>query len=785
MDQAQVDLESSLADVNLTKVRADLGSASQGATDGVNASLVNDVVDLKTTLLSAKLDNDTVQAYRSLSTVWNQAVAALTAELTFFDSFHKGVCSSDPTIQCEADTDCPSPDTCDDRGTRHCAASPSTSCADNSGCTAPDECNVDPTRTGAVSGLLSGLENNRPDTSAVSAATQDAEDQFSGVSFADLQSDINGTIDSIESIDTAALTADLDGVRGQTAAPGLASTRASLVDVNATVQDVDFAAQREAIDDMDEQITDVRDNQLDQARDVIDFVDVLQELVEEKIPQYARRLSPARMGELREQGGLSAVFLEVMLVADDMTRTLANRSSLLPIEKPTSLANDTSSVTDILELFDDPAFLEAGSVYFLATIADRAAGGIGTPLINHTDARAKYVQTDASGEAYPDDAMCLTDACIRNDNERFHTEPLADGPLGLPIPLSRETLVSLPYLIVAIFAVVGMLACLAPIMCESPQWQKVPSACFAGCSLGFAPCMLIFGALFLPLVMVFRDTCAGMPNVAHQYVKVSGRSLCAGTLDGTGDASLCSSNMSLGLGGDPIPVTYRPLDTISALFDGCDPAEDPLRETFAALGSGLSKAVSSAADEMLEGDTGFELRGPMQAILTRAARGLGVSAGQLVTSLHEDVLRCDRVHGTVAGFKEALCCEVLDSVYWLVSPWILMGLVLLCLGTPCGLLARKRIPSSPWGTAYDEEVERVKAAQAGIIGLGGAGAGGGSSTTINVSVNSPGSGGAEEFAVKSGTAPSPSAPPAPSTSTAPDADGKAMYANPTYPATRQ
>jgi hypothetical protein len=103
---------------------------------------------------------------------------------------------------------------------------------------------------------------------------------------------------------------------------------------------------------------------------------------------------------------------------------------------------------------------------------------------------------------------------------------------------------------------------------------------------------------------------------------------------------------------------------------------------------------------MVDGTDMITLRQPMKYIVYNATESLGYAARTFgySTGIYAG---CKPLNDAVLSFKSPICCDALNSLYWIVSPPIIIGLLLLCCGTWVSLYARKRLGAYPWGANYD------------------------------------------------------------------------------------
>ena len=173
--------------------------------------------------------------------------------------------------------------------------------------------------------------------------------------------------------------------------------------------------------------------------------------------------------------GIAGVLFLLADVVTDVTAVLSsatNGSTSVSLDSK-KLANSVADYTDVLR---NSSYASSGPIYFFAKLA-----GLSN-LVSPTEASGGgTVFLSAAGTKWSDNRICLVDSCIIKTVRAINQSPLGisaitGGTGGFSIPLSRETLMFLPFLIPIILILIATVAALG---FWGKTWQCYPACCSA------------------------------------------------------------------------------------------------------------------------------------------------------------------------------------------------------------------------------------------------------------------------------------------------------------------
>lgn len=700
----ETQVQNSTGNVNISGLLAEVGEVNSASS--IDGTLVGKIRQLENDL--EPVDASLITSLRSFQANKAALLVVVAAQQVLIDHYDGGYCSTAGT-SCKADGDCTGADTCSEIGTRRCVGAQATACGS---CPAGDRCNLINTE---LDGLATGLDTVRtstPDTSAASTQLSTAQ--------------------SSANIDIDGLAGDIDNINASFAGLPLSSILSQLNDVstnidsnfdvsavNGTIQSarldlkaVDLSSFQSQTTTIDSTISGSLDAQMPTLRGARGFAINLDRFVSVLVPRFTRQLRRPALAATASSSGLYGLVIAVTGVLDEAIAGFSNSSvsgnatSLLPpIE-----ANVTSSVTefrDTIESFTDASLYASGALNYLVGVVPGEPLGKTLPLGSPLAHRA---MVSSNGAKYPGGALCLTDECLEREVKALNTMPLDEalkgitGAPSLPVPVTRELAFLAPVAVPLLIVLAGLLALLlTPCLSASPRCQACPSSLFVCCTFVWAPCMLLFAILFLPLVLVFSDVCYSLPNIVYGAATSDPSALC-GLAGGTGPSTACDLSFTLPIG-TPQPSVSIQVDLTAVLRGalGQCPATDPIATAVTGAGNQVADALGNVTSSLVNSTIGstFPLRDPLQRAVDSAAAEVPLALRSTVAQL-ASALSCGKVSGVLTSFTDPVCCSLLDSVFWLAMPWVFMPLVLACCGCTCGLMARKRLPSTPWGEEYTE-----------------------------------------------------------------------------------
>jgi len=87
--------------------------------------------------------------------------------------------------------------------------------------------------------------------------------------------------------------------------------------------------------------------------------------------------------------------------------------------------------------------------------------------------------------------------------------------------------------------------------------------------------------------------------------------------------------------------------------------------------------------------------------------GVGASTGGFITNLSQQI-GCENIRDVYLAAKDSFCCDVMSSIYWMISSWYLIGWSMLICGCGASLLGRKRFPYELWGADIEEDRAKLE-----------------------------------------------------------------------------
>lgn len=454
-------------------------------------------------------------------------------------------------------------------------------------------------------------------------------------------------------------------------------------------------------------------------------VDAMATFFSTTLPQVLHRLARP---SLSQQATLTAVVEEIAAIGDDILAVVtsaAGSSFSLPISNVTNLVD---SYLDYAKVLTDPSYAQEGPLFFFTSLPMLGMAGV-----NNSEAGAGgTVYKDSAGVGYAGGKKCFTDTCIVNTIRQLNQRPVGEamGALSadssstpLSLPLSREQIMFLPFLVPLIIMLMG---CCSASFCCGKRWQRVPACCSAFWICVVLPWLLIFAlAIFWPLIMLISDTCRGAPNLGYSFVKGSEGAIC-NMLPG---GALTSQGCSLTLQGQTITI---PVSAVyGALLGSCANFPTALLNVYTDLGNAAAvipgSFLNSTLDNMFSGNAsmmGLSPKASLLAIPKTFGSNIGLAAKSLVVGFG-DALSCDVLNADIARVTEGVCCSMLTSVYWYTSSFILIAFAMCLCGFPASILGYKRFPNQLWGPQFRQRlamlgsIDQIISGQNGPVAVAG------------------------------------------------------------------
>ncbi len=320
---------------------------------------------------------------------------------------------------------------------------------------------------------------------------------------------------------------------------------------------------------------------------------------------------------------------------------------------------------------------------------------------------------------------CFTTKCIQSTVDYFNSAPVGEALKAweneddsdntgkeddLGIPLSRTTVLALPYLLPFLTCAMAVLSSL--LICKGKCVSTCSVIC-ANCSLCFmfvvTPVVLILMGVLWPALFAVADTCSGIEGVGYQVVEKQS-DICDARFNGVGDASNCLisetlfDNYTVDFAFD-VPATYD-----SVLRGQCSSDNDPIQVSLGQAGASVQGIPTEfLRTEYFEDNNSSETYvledGNLGLNMIAASDSLGEELHRLIAEELSGSLGCESMSSIYDGAKSSMCCGMAGSAYWLIASWYLIAWSTLCCGIWAGLLGRKRFPGKLWGRHYKASLE--------------------------------------------------------------------------------
>ena len=624
-----------------------------------------------------------------------------------------------------------------------------------------------------------------PDTSTITAdlnaAATDMESFDAGALATDLQAlhdqldtitsqaDLTGQVDSAKALlaafDPTALQGDLTKAKQDLAAiPDLSSIQGQLTDFDAKIKQFNDSLPviYDNIDTLNQTVSGIREP-LRTATTVATWADGF---LATELPKVIQRSSRAALASVYGGQGLSGLMLEVADIVDDVYANVRESGLLSNESRPLNVKQSIQAVIPAIASVEDKdkTLRKHGSLFYILSIlqspsgAGSSSGGGGGSSsggsssqgggLGPTPSSAQKTFFEGSGNANDQvfkrgsdgkpwnpyngedgGRYCMSDLCLRNTIKSFNTESVQDfSEQAVPIPLSRETLMLLPFLFPLLLTLLAMISCIFRLSC--------PSMFTVCCISWMVPWMLLSVGMFsFPMTIVGADVCLSIPNVATDVATNFGPALCSyagGTMDTRNEVerNVCKVTVDIGKmanggggggggGGGSSPISLPSATTFSfdvrqlarqlvGDADRCGEAGGELAKAWTILSQLGSTYPSQLATEFLqgmrEGKFGeVQLRPALEQQVTLTASGLGTSLGASLSPSggvgdskgFAQTIDCAGLNAAFNGIKEGACCGVGTAGYWYAASWYLMIFAMLSCGCCSGIMGFKRYAREP------------------------------------------------------------------------------------------
>jgi len=604
-------------------------------------------------------------------------------------------------------------------------ANPRRRCANNATlCTAdaecaPNRCLADVARLTRTIVNLKAMQaavyapSTLNDTAALLASARGS----SAIDTSGLELGVSEANTTLRSVETGSLTQDLTNVIDSLGEFNVSDFTKQIDDINATLNSIDFGSILTNLNSLDSnfQSIDAERQNLDVANT---FLNATRDLFFTRLPEVIDSFSVAKLSAIRRTQGVAATLQYLAATVDRETAWLdATAVSVLNLTGDSTFStNFTASLApyhDLVYTICDASYGTYGSAYYLWEVANSLSfgGGLGATIFTPNGMELR-VDKDKNGNGYPGGALCITTQCMDNSIDWVNSASLSEVSGGmLPVNLSREQVIGLPYLVPLAILICATLSTL--LFCRTSQiawWSSSLACCTCYGAFCCMPIIFIIVGMAFPLVIVSGDICYSAENVGYNVLSQQGDQMCQ-MMTGVGTATHCS-----------IPWTFRNvtrnatvdiLGTYASLVaPGCNPNAGAIYDGFEQAKDAFADMPSILIANFINNNTNstslpINFRWPVKKIFVDAAADLAVHTRAFGTGLQR-ALSCQQLYKIYSSFKGAVCCDVISAFYWALGSWYLIAWTLLCCGCCAGLLGRKRFAYELWGAEIMAIKDKLK-----------------------------------------------------------------------------
>lgn len=676
------------------------------------------------TFTTAMSDSD-VSAIRGMNTTLTPLQAAIVAgTLRYTDWATHGFCNDAGTSACTSDSDC-SGFSCSVGFSGVCIVSHGTACSSDADCPSsrcllPDGTDMAGLRTAlddyANAAVPSSISTTATQTQQLYSATSSVDVPGEATTAANMSTKARGLASHLQDaiIDVAKVYAK--------SSPGAISADALLGDNGAVTSDTsafDFSALSDQVSALDGAVNATQDMR-ERADNAASAVDLLDSWMKVGLVRTVGELQVSTLEAVLRDGGLPGLLSHTGRSLDGMIDDvngiwtgLAGGDALVESGLVGRMLNDT--IMSKVRTFTNPALADFGPYWYFANLA-----GMESDFVNPDDAKpGATLLADENGNAWPSDKKCVSLDCLEATVDDLNTKPLSQSVtlkqagVDVPVGLSREQVLSVPFLFPSLLIAIGLAATLCA--CKSFPFVGSPASALSLCGCACSCChiffifLLIGGALF-PVVMVFADGCASYPNIAAEYVQGSAPGLCH-QMGGEHDYNTGVCNMDVYDGNTAqlsLPEMAR-----SVLGSCTSPDGAAWGSAFSSLGDAVDQVPATYVNNTIRDGQGKP--GAIKPALAADMRAAAAAAGRTAVSAVNDVgsvMGCAALNDNgFAPFRDSLCCDTGSALYWSVAAWYMIGWCTCVCGWLASVLGVKRFPSGVWGPQAEEAKNRLHRAR--------------------------------------------------------------------------
>jgi len=668
-------------------------------------------------------DNSTIADLRNASITLPVLLQHIRRQIADVGQYHEqGYCSNNGAINCNTTSASCGVNPCVGQDTYRCKLDGMTSCLGRvDGPCGNDTCLVEQNRLSSLSieilvfelvlrqanvsntiNTLVGLNDTaRTNLNQYQTELDTVNAKMNNVSFDEFKTQLANTTQAFRDFDLA----------------GYQQNMTDLITKSSRLNLTDLDAQLDALNDTMSQINDTK-KEVDR---VSNLVTAFHTILYVKLPEYFEEINKTALEELRaETGGLEATVDRFANISNDLVQYL-NTSQDFYTFTCCNFTDKLEGTRRIVEVVFDHKYRNYGPWHWFMSLKDAIAKDDTIMQPGNGDDLWR-LKRNHSNVHYPDDKLCVTKDCIKNEIVYYNTKDISDladeANINLPIAVkaSRTDIVSAPYLVPFFIALFGLIASVLFFEGSMPDFFASLCASISACMMFICmPIIFIFAGSFFVFVLVAGDGCKSAENLGYQILKAEGSTLCPDRFKGIGNSSHCLITALNGSENQPnLEFTVNVYGTYVAVLGG-ECSNDPLQPIYDSLANSIRNYIPGEADSQIDSQNNkseVKILPRLRQPLTKFFNATANTTGNLISDVGNQVFGCDALHAVYSDTKDAFCCDVLSAIYWMIASWYLIGWSMLCCGCGAALLGRKRFPSKLWGSAYNADLRALNAKQA-------------------------------------------------------------------------
>ena len=204
--------------------------------------------------------------------------------------------------------------------------------------------------------------------------------------------------------------------------------------------------------------------------------------------------------------------------------------------------------------------------------------------------------------------------------------------------------------------------------------------------------LLIYGLLFIALVMVPHDVCYSIENIGYNVVRTDPVTFCNSTLGGNyNEETQNCENIPFPGGMTNKTVTMNVVGAYKEVFGECDGNEvNTIYNSYAyAAGDIASTQIDKAIDPKDQEDKEGSLRPTLKRPFKTGGKRMGKDIERFVKRAGKK-LSCQHINRMYYDVKDAVCCGILNGLFNWVGSWVLIALLMIFCACPAGIRGYKR-----------------------------------------------------------------------------------------------